>query len=597
MKQTLKLASLLLLVALLGACVENNESPSVTAVRNAKAEQLKGLAALYNAQAAAEQTIANAEAALLAAEAKYKEAEAEYQKLLNENQTTANQVAVEQAKVTLANLAQQMLSIERNAELALENHKVQLLYAQQSLTSAVENANSQEKQKLQNLAYDYTSAVSQLTSAQRTLLNYKQNLIALQHDLVDATVLKDETIADNNNQIAQWKMEIEYFKQYHNYTEDFDALELKYQEAQTKNNQAYDVYRGLYKTWDAIAEPTYEEKNDLEKDIKENALYKYLSNGQVLVGGKWVSSLMLSAYRTGYLSYNVSSSKEYEIKEEVGSYTYEYSMYIDEMSINDQLPTADIRKIENDYNGQKATIDATLKTDKTALETAQKAYDAAVKATADAKKAYDGAKAEEKDAKLDAYNKAIDAEAPLKDAVEAAQTQVDNTTKRIAGLDAEWAVYKNMEALFADFEAKAEAYNEAMVELWAEKVAAWKAYREAYIAYQEAYSEYEPLDILYNGHRSYSSYQDSEGNWYYSSYNETAGASTIDNYIELREGWIKDKEQANEKLFGIENAEAEIAYYEQQIEAQEQLVKAKEAAVATAKAELDAAMPAEEGAE
>lgn len=35
----------------LGACVDNDESASVEAVRNAKAEQLKGAAALANAQA------------------------------------------------------------------------------------------------------------------------------------------------------------------------------------------------------------------------------------------------------------------------------------------------------------------------------------------------------------------------------------------------------------------------------------------------------------------------------------------------------------------------------------------------------------------
>ena len=53
MKKKLMMVAVLLGALSLGACVDNNESASVEAVRNAKAEQLKGLAALANAQAEA----------------------------------------------------------------------------------------------------------------------------------------------------------------------------------------------------------------------------------------------------------------------------------------------------------------------------------------------------------------------------------------------------------------------------------------------------------------------------------------------------------------------------------------------------------------
>ena len=46
MKKKLMMVAVLLGALSLGACVDNDESASVTAVRNAKAEQLKGLAAL-----------------------------------------------------------------------------------------------------------------------------------------------------------------------------------------------------------------------------------------------------------------------------------------------------------------------------------------------------------------------------------------------------------------------------------------------------------------------------------------------------------------------------------------------------------------------
>ena len=58
-----KLLSLVLICAMgLGmvSCVESEESPSVEAIRNAKAEQLKALANLANAQAEAAKITANA---------------------------------------------------------------------------------------------------------------------------------------------------------------------------------------------------------------------------------------------------------------------------------------------------------------------------------------------------------------------------------------------------------------------------------------------------------------------------------------------------------------------------------------------------------
>ncbi|MFK2373459.1 hypothetical protein ACIXNP_19155 [Bacteroides fragilis] len=75
----------------LGACVDNNESASVEAVRNAKAEQLKGLAALANAQAEATKITAEAEAAL-------KNAQAEYQKEMTEEAKQKFAVDIEKLK-------------------------------------------------------------------------------------------------------------------------------------------------------------------------------------------------------------------------------------------------------------------------------------------------------------------------------------------------------------------------------------------------------------------------------------------------------------------------------------------------------------------
>lgn len=58
----------------LTSCVDDNESASVTAIRDAKAQQLASIAALNNAQAKAQELRAQAEADLAAANAAYQQA-------------------------------------------------------------------------------------------------------------------------------------------------------------------------------------------------------------------------------------------------------------------------------------------------------------------------------------------------------------------------------------------------------------------------------------------------------------------------------------------------------------------------------------------
>lgn len=76
MKKKLMMVAVLLGALSLGACVDDNESASVTDIRSAKAEQLRAVAALYQAKADAETAAAQAEADLKAAQAEYERAKA-----------------------------------------------------------------------------------------------------------------------------------------------------------------------------------------------------------------------------------------------------------------------------------------------------------------------------------------------------------------------------------------------------------------------------------------------------------------------------------------------------------------------------------------
>ena len=76
MKKKLMMVAVLLGALSLGACVDDNETQSVTDVRNAKAEQLQARADMNNAEAEAQKIQADAEAALMTAKAEAQKAAA-----------------------------------------------------------------------------------------------------------------------------------------------------------------------------------------------------------------------------------------------------------------------------------------------------------------------------------------------------------------------------------------------------------------------------------------------------------------------------------------------------------------------------------------
>lgn len=76
MKKKLMMVAVLLGALSLGACVDDNESQSVTDLRGAKAEQLRAAAELDRAKAAAEEVLAAAQADFLAAKAEFERAQA-----------------------------------------------------------------------------------------------------------------------------------------------------------------------------------------------------------------------------------------------------------------------------------------------------------------------------------------------------------------------------------------------------------------------------------------------------------------------------------------------------------------------------------------
>lgn len=138
-----------------GACVDSEESASVTAVRNAKAEQLKSVATLNNAKAQAEATLAAAQAQLAAAQAQLLAAEAAALNATTEAQKIANQIAAAQA-------AQKIAEIEAEMEIAAIKY-------QMDLAKAALEFNKNSESLLVELNKEYVDALKAHYTAQKNL--------------------------------------------------------------------------------------------------------------------------------------------------------------------------------------------------------------------------------------------------------------------------------------------------------------------------------------------------------------------------------------------------------------------------------------------
>lgn len=164
----------------LTSCVDDNESASVTAIRNAKAEQLKALAALSNAQAEAAKIQAEAEAAL-------KNAQAEWKK----EQT-------EEAKQKFA-IKIEVIKAEAERDIALA--KKQALEYEKAIW---ENADA----KIQAMVSDYQSALQDVIDTKEELIEAKIDYAHIEVDSTLAEAKYKEFVIGQNQIIAQNEADI-----------------------------------------------------------------------------------------------------------------------------------------------------------------------------------------------------------------------------------------------------------------------------------------------------------------------------------------------------------------------------------------------------
>ena len=231
MKKICLLGAMLSAFALVG-CVDSNESASVEAVRNSKAEEQKALAAMYNAEAAAATTqaqaqaaLAQAQAALIQAQAEKAQADAEYQKIKNEYEKDKNNIELQkllaQAEAAKAAAEQQIQDIKDQMELAVINQQKAIAEAQLALKKALANLKAEDAREFQIYSFSYTNALNDVYNLQSWLANAKQNLELYKldynleaqlanngKDVEDQIAQYESTIAANEQEIEKLKKQL-----------------------------------------------------------------------------------------------------------------------------------------------------------------------------------------------------------------------------------------------------------------------------------------------------------------------------------------------------------------------------------------------------
>lgn len=271
----------------LSSCVKNVESPEVTALRNARADEIRALAEYHRAEAAAATTLANAHAALDQAQAAY----------------IAAQTQTEQANAASAK-AQAELDLQRAQyakELAELRYQIQLLQLQQELAAAVVAGQIDANDNLLEVLAQYNIARTDLVNLVAEL-EEDEFMLAFLKEIVesaDPTVYIEELnkkaqeqIAKKEAAIARVQKELDAINAYRTFTPDQLkdkelAARLALIDANTKFEQASD---NESKARTAFIESRYA--------ITNTTVYYELCNRQVSLGSSELRSF-LNKYSTG----------------------------------------------------------------------------------------------------------------------------------------------------------------------------------------------------------------------------------------------------------------------------------------------------------
>lgn len=338
------LGALALSSTTLTSCVDDNESASVTAIRDAKAKQLTALANYTDVKAQNEATIAAAKAALKNAEAKAQEIKNSLKDLELQKSQAALESEIETAKA--------------KAEAELLKQQAALEAAKATLIKAMDQTDAATQWKINNLM-DYANAImyggsyvlnvdeygteywSSIGSSssiagvgglQSQLITAKGNLITAKYDLEDGKAIYADLLNDKTAELAANQALLAEYEKYNNTSrEDAEkalaeaqkakqAIDATVEEANVAYNSEYTkvsaaitkiyatevgkfITSGIYEEWNLVAnytetDPTYQNVDPIKftyDDGTAGVIYPYYSEDKYLLKAEELTSAIEAA--------------------------------------------------------------------------------------------------------------------------------------------------------------------------------------------------------------------------------------------------------------------------------------------------------------
>lgn len=467
----------------LTSCVDDNESASVTAVRDAKAAQLNALAAYQNAQAASEKIIGEAEAAI-------RNAEAEAKRIANELENIELQKAQATLSTDLEALKAKAEAELMNQQAVLEQAKANLILASNQADAAVQTKISQLLEAAnavmyggeyfignnQNYWYDentgqggYTTyyiapsaSIAGVDGLQSQLLDKKAEQITVKYNLEDTKRIMADLLTEERTDSAANEALLAAYNEYKT-TNKEEALKLA-QEAEAAKVSLKKIEDDAQAAVDADNVKVSEAIGKV-KATEVGDIYYNTSNWYVDVDGNNIADVVLIDYldieatkaETIKFTYDDGTSGQY-----TPSYNNKIVLLADDLSAKIASTDRSIKVAEADLEAVKKTRDEALAADNTTY----KSYKDAVTA---AQKAFDD---EATDANRIALESAI---AALESYEDSAEAPVETATKELERLNAvkktladfqtlmTGDVYKTYETVYAEYVSAVDAQSTAEV--------------------------------------------------------------------------------------------------------------------------------------
>ena len=254
------------------SCVDDNESASVTAIRDAKAKQLESLANLNNEKATAVKIKAEAEAAINNAKAAYEKALAEMKE---------NEAAIAKARLEI-----DIEAAKAQAEANLATQKAALERAKGELIAALDDLAAAQQTTANTIIGEMNTLLADINQLNENIVDCTFNKADAELDLVNYEIAKVEEENENNAEIA-------------------------YQEALIKEYEKFDQ-KGLEAAKEAAATAA-KEAEVLEKQFNDlSGKYSTASNNEWSIYSKLNETLFVKTAGS-YLEREKSTSTEVTI--------------------------------------------------------------------------------------------------------------------------------------------------------------------------------------------------------------------------------------------------------------------------------------------